>query len=110
MRHKRDYDPATDPPPDLLIEIDMTSSSLNRLGVYAAVEVPEVWVYDGFAMSVQLLGADQSYREAPSSLAFPGVPIKELATWIGRAYATDEITWIREFRKWIQGGFQPVHF
>lgn len=104
MRGKRDYDPATDPPPDLLIEIDVTSPSLNRLAVYAAIGVPEVWVFDGFSIAVQTLQADASYAEATASLAFPTLPMADFSTWIGRSYSTDEMTWIREFRDWIRNG------
>jgi len=36
---------ATDPPPDLVIGIDITNPSLNKLPLYAAIGVPEVWRY-----------------------------------------------------------------
>src|SRR5262249_29254374 len=47
MRGKPNFDPETDPPPDLAIEVEITRSVLNRLGIYAALGVPEVWRYDG---------------------------------------------------------------
>ena len=34
-----------DPPPDLVIEVDITRSSLDKLSIYAALRVPEVWRY-----------------------------------------------------------------
>ena len=40
------YEPARDPPPDLVIEVDVTSTSLPRLPVFAAIGVPEVWRID----------------------------------------------------------------
>ena len=46
-----------DPPPDLAIEIDITSSSLNRMGIYAELRVPEVWRYDGKAVTFLVLAA-----------------------------------------------------
>ena len=43
MAGRRRLDLRVDPPPDLAIEVDVTSSSLNRLAIYAALGVPEVW-------------------------------------------------------------------
>src|SRR5262249_518426 len=51
---KLELDPAHDPPPDLAIEVDIWSSSLNRLEIYAALGVPEVWRYDGEHFEVLL--------------------------------------------------------
>ena len=53
----RDHiDLRTDPPPDLAIEVDVTSSSLNRMGIYAALAVPEVWRLDGPALTFHVPG------------------------------------------------------
>ena len=46
---KTEIDLSRDPPPDLVIEIDISSSSLNKFPVYAHMGVPEVWRYDGHA-------------------------------------------------------------
>ena len=48
-------DPAVDQPPDLVIEIDITSPSLNKLPIYARMGVPEVWRYDGERMAILVL-------------------------------------------------------
>lgn len=47
IRGKQTLDLETDPPPDLAIEIDITSSSVNKLGIYSALGVTELWRYDG---------------------------------------------------------------
>ncbi len=47
IRSREDIDLAQDPPPDLVLEIDITSPSLLRLPIYEALGVPEVWRYDG---------------------------------------------------------------
>jgi len=46
IRGKREIDLTQDPPPDLVVEIDITSSSLNRFQIYATLGVPELWRYD----------------------------------------------------------------
>jgi len=106
MRGKREYDPQTDPPPDLLIEIDVTSPSLNRLPVYAALGVPEVWVYDGTTVRV-LLRAGDGYQNVEESVAFPFLPMDEFSKWVERAYDSDETTWILEFRGWLRNTVNP---
>ena len=51
-------DLGVDPPPDLAIEVDVTRSVMDRLGVYAALRVPEVWRFDGQAVEAYGLAAD----------------------------------------------------
>ncbi len=97
-----DYDLKTDPPPDLVIEIDVTSPSLNRLPVYAAFGVPEVWVYDGKSLRVGLLRDDGTYAVSETSRSFPTLPLQDFAGWINKAWETDETTWIRNFRQWVR--------
>src|SRR5437588_11765498 len=57
VRGKDKIDLRRDPPPDLVIEIDWTHSSLNRLGIFAALGVPEIWRYDGTVLHIHLLGS-----------------------------------------------------
>ena len=44
---RREIDLEYDPPPDLVVEIDVTNSSLNKFSIYAALGVSEIWRYDG---------------------------------------------------------------
>src|SRR5262249_45343136 len=62
MVGKRQLDPDVDPPPDLVIEVDVTSSSLKRLPVFAAMGVPEVWRLAGGALECLHLQPDGTYR------------------------------------------------
>lgn len=55
MRGKTPIDPAVDPAPDLVIEVEITTSTLNKLAIYAAFRVPEVWRYNGAKLVVLLL-------------------------------------------------------
>src|SRR5205814_1277642 len=71
VRGKKKWDALTDPPPDLAVEIDISTSWLDRLEIYAALKVPEVWRFDGDALQVLILGSNGKYRERSRSLAFP---------------------------------------
>ncbi len=55
VRGKKRLDLTVDPGPDLVIEIDITSSSPNRLQVYADLGVAEVWIYNGDSLTVKQL-------------------------------------------------------
>src|SRR5215210_4955601 len=46
IRGKRRIDLTVDPP-DLVVEVDITSPALNKLPIYATIGVPEVWRHDG---------------------------------------------------------------
>ena len=96
MRGKEEVDLAIDPPPDLIIEIDITSSSLNRLPLFAAVGVPEVWRYvKGSIKIYQLQGG--SYHESPVSQWFPAVNAEQLAGWLTTSSTMPHFKWVRLF-------------
>lgn len=69
-RHKEEADLPDDPPPDLVIEIALSSPSLDKLPICAAVGVSEVWGYDGRRLGFFRLN-DGEYRASENSLAFP---------------------------------------
>ena len=60
-RGRKRLDLDVDPPPDLAIEVDISSSSLDKLAIYASLGVPEVWVYDGSKLQVHQLQPDGAY-------------------------------------------------
>jgi len=62
VRYLQQIDLTQNPPPDLAIEIDITSSSLNRLEIYAALGVPEVWRYDGNEFKIYCLEGGKYQR------------------------------------------------
>ena len=61
MRGKKKWDARSNPPPDLAVEIDITSGWLDRLEIYAALKVPEVWRFDGETLKVLVLGSNGKY-------------------------------------------------
>jgi Uma2 family endonuclease len=73
MRGKKEFDLETDSPPDLAVEIDITSSSLPRMSIYASLGVAEVWRFDGSALTFEGLEAGQQYVALERSRAFPAL-------------------------------------
>jgi Uma2 family endonuclease len=70
VRGKMEIDLTLDPPPDLAIEIDISSPSLPRLPIYAALSVPEVWQFNGKTFKI-LEWADGEYIPKTRSRALP---------------------------------------
>jgi Uma2 family endonuclease len=99
---KAQIDLAVDPPPDLAIEIDMSSSSLNRLSIYADLGVPEVWRYDGAVLTIYRLEA-HNYQPCDRSFAFPQLTASDLERFLELKKTTRENALIRLFREWIRG-------
>ena len=67
---KRSLDFNTDPPPDVVVEIDLTNASQHKFPIYAALAVPEIWRYDGSQVYFYHL-ADAQYVESSHSRVFP---------------------------------------
>jgi Uma2 family endonuclease len=107
MRGKDEVDLAIDPPPDLVIEIDITSPSLPRFPVFAAVGVPEVWRYDGGRVSVHRLDQGAGgYCEAAASTALAGVTGEVLSRFVEAGLTAKRNEWLRSIRAWAQGQMQ----
>jgi Uma2 family endonuclease len=96
-----------DPPPDLAVEIDTTRSSLNRMGIYAALGVPEVWRLDGTSLTFQVL-AGKSYQGATVSRTFPRVAPADLTPFLASLVTTEENEMIRQFRDWVRQNLIPT--
>ena len=90
-----------DPPPDLALEIDLTSKSLNRFPIYARLEVPEIWCYDQGELKIYQL-VDGGYVSTETSLALPDLPIKQLPNII-ETYRNQGRRAIRQaIRQWVK--------
>lgn len=102
IRGRDDFDLTVDPPPDLAIEIDITSSSMDQLGLYAALGVPEVWLCDGTGVRIFELQADGTFAPRPQSPAFPLLAVDVVERFLRDRNQVDETTWIRRFRDWAR--------
>jgi Uma2 family endonuclease len=103
VRGKRRIDLRVDPPPDLAIEVDVTRSSLNRMGIYVVLRVPEVWRLDGDTLTFEVLQpSGRSYAPASTSLAFPLVTPADLMTFLALRTQMDENAVAQQFRAWIR--------
>jgi Uma2 family endonuclease len=109
IRGRMDIDLTIDPPPDLAIEIDITSPSIPRLPIYSALGVPEVWRFDGEKMVI-LFRVDGKYQEVAASIALPIVTPEILQTWLTQATTMGETTWVKALRRWIRETMSMTEF
>ena len=72
MRGKRRLNLAIDPPPDLAIEVDVTSKT--QLDAYTRLRVPELWVYQATELKIYVLQSGQ-YQHSAISPTFPQLPV-----------------------------------
>jgi Uma2 family endonuclease len=101
--HGRDrIDLRTDPPPDLVIEVDLTSSSLNRMALYAAMGVTEVWQYDGVTLTFHVLGPGPAFLVSSTSQAFPWLAAQDLLLFLGLRRQLYEREIVLRFRAWLR--------
>jgi Uma2 family endonuclease len=101
VRELREIDLHKDPPPDLALEVEISRSLLNRIAIYAALRVPEVWRWNGQLLTVCLLGVDRNYHVSSTSLGFPFLPVAELARFIHMQKSMSETSVVRAFREWV---------
>ncbi|WP_413166361.1 Uma2 family endonuclease [Capilliphycus salinus ALCB114379] len=102
VRGKKRLNFVEDPPPDLVVEIDITSSSDTRLKIYAELGVPEVWIYNRESLLIKQLQNQAEYISTNQSLFFPNLPLNEITTFLTQAETMDYLTLVREFRQWIR--------
>lgn len=98
---KPNIDLSKDPPPDLILEVDYTSPSLNRLPIYAGLGVPEIWIYDMKILRVYQLEAEK-YKETDTSFAFGTFPIKEIPNFIKKNIKSSPRELRQSFRAWVR--------
>jgi Uma2 family endonuclease len=109
IRGKSDIDLELDPPPDIAVEIEVSRSVLDRLGIYAALGIPEVWRYDGRTLTIMQLQLDQTYRTVESSPSFPWLPMAQFRQFLAESGTTmGETRWIRSFRAWVRAEVAPL--
>jgi Uma2 family endonuclease len=102
VRDREEIDLTVDPPPDLAIEIELSPSTKDRLAIYAALKVPEVWRFDGHRLTVHQLTDDGQYMESSESRYFPKISISELVGFIERRTQMDENSLLNSFREWVR--------
>ena len=109
VRGRADLDIELDPPPDIAVEVEISTSALDRLGIYAALGVSEVWRSDGHQVMIAQLQDDGTYAPVAQSPSFPWLPLAELSRFLVASATLGETRrWIRSFRAWVRVEVAPL--
>lgn len=101
IRGKKRIDLSVDPPPDLAIEIDITSRT--KFNNYEALGVPELWRYDVRKLQINVL-EDGKYIESKISRNFPNLPIGEVIhQYVELSKVQGRNATMKVFKDWVRG-------
>lgn len=101
IRGKLTFDLDQDPPPDLALEIDITTKSLARFPIYARLGVPEIWYYDEGTLNIYLL-QQHEYVEVEQSQVFSTLRVQELPRLIEQNREQGRLALRRAVREWVK--------
>ena len=101
VRGNIEIDLHRDPPPDLVIEIDITHPSLDKLPIYAALGVPEVWRYTRQQMRIYQRDAE-GYVAVDASMVLSGITGHDLTQLVESGYDMPRPAWLRSVRAWAE--------
>ena len=105
---KRRIDLSIDPPPDVVVEIDITSESLSKFPIYAALGVPEIWQYqyNGKQACIYHL-VDEDYVEASASRSFHSLTAQAITDYIEQSKTQGQSAALAAFRRWVRTTMAP---
>lgn len=102
VRNLKEYDILRDPPPDLIVEVDITRSAVNRMGIYAALAAPEVWRFRKGGLEFHVLGESGKFSAQPESQTFPGIRADDVNRFLELRGQMDNNALVRQFRDWLR--------
>lgn len=98
---KDEIDFETDPPPDVVVEIDLHHDSRSKFPIYAALGVPEAWRYDGDSLTIYQL-RDGQYVASPASESLPVLTSAVLTEFLARSPKQDQYDILLAFEDWLK--------
>ncbi|OLC33715.1 MAG: hypothetical protein AUH28_10295 [Acidobacteria bacterium 13_1_40CM_56_16] len=101
VKGNNDLDLKTDPPPDVVVEVDVSHSSEKKLAFYRKLRVPEIWRYDGRRVVFYHL-TESGYVEASASRALPLLTPDVLLQFLQQGEKEGQTPALRAFRKWVR--------
>lgn len=94
-------DLAIDPPPDLVVEVDINHTDINKNQLYQEMQVPEFWRYNGKVLTIYLLNQNQ-YQESETSATFPLLSKSKIYEFLAQCHTQGETQTKRIFRSWLR--------
>ena len=101
VRKRPQIDLRRDPPPDVVVEIEITSPAINKLSIFAAAAVPEVWLYRDDRVEILALES-KTYQKKMESSFLPGVTDEVLTSFVRSSRTMTSVEWIKAVRTWAK--------
>lgn len=108
VRDVEQIDLAYSPPPDLVVEVDITSSSLDRFSIYTELGVPEIWRYDRRSLTIYYLH-NGKYLTRDQSIALPLLKANDITQFLELRFPKEESqtsvgenSLVKQFRQWVK--------
>jgi Uma2 family endonuclease len=89
------------PIPDIAVEIDISTDSLDKFPIYAALEVSEIWIYNGKKVEFYKL-VDEKYHQTIESLALPKISSEKLSEFVKLSEEKGQTFALKSFREWLK--------
>ena len=86
--------------------MDISASQVDRPSIYAALQDPEVWRFDGESLTMEKLEPDGTYLAVAASRFLP-IRAKEVVRWLVEEDLSDKLAWERRLRAWIRDELAP---
>jgi Uma2 family endonuclease len=101
MRGRKRLNLKKDPPPELVVEVDITHRSVEREPIYAGLGVPEIWRWSAMKLTcLELIGEEYQPREP--SRVFPFLAPADLTRFVRMLGRSGENAIVRKSREWIR--------
>jgi Uma2 family endonuclease len=101
VRERNDADLTIDPPPDLILEMEMSRSAIDKLRLFASMGVPEVWRCNGRRVTIFVLDGEQ-FIETPASQAIPGLTSEVLTRFLADSRTMPSPDWFQAVSEWAR--------
>ncbi|WGV24348.1 Uma2 family endonuclease [Halotia branconii] len=101
VRNKQNINLAQDPPPDLVLEVEYSRPKIDKLSLYASMNIPEFWRYNGIVLRIYVL-SDNQYSEVELSPTFMPVPVKNMTQFLEESKKMGQLAAKSAFRAWVK--------
>ncbi len=106
VRNKLKIDLSLNPPPDLIVEVDITSGSLNKFPIYQSLKIPEIWRYRRRGLEIFELQGEEYLQRDFSPTFSPIAVTAAIPEFIQKSRSMGEMAALRAFRTWVKEQLQ----
>jgi Uma2 family endonuclease len=99
VRGKHSITLAVDPPPNVVLEMEVSRSAINKLSLFASMGIPELWRCDGERVTI-LVRDGETYRESPASVAIPALTSEVLTRFLAESRTMLSPDWFQAVSGW----------